>query len=139
MSPQKKVKQRVSGEDPILDAENEKFKLMSVDPAGAARDSAMKQRSSLDGENSKPMSSSLNEQRRTSHTGGHAKRISKHVDPNETVALERKQFVSQIMSDLNKKVEAITTMQKGTAAEPAQGDNPQVSNHKRDRSQVVMS
>lgn len=57
MSPQKKVKQRVSGEDPILDAENEKFKLMSVDPAEAARDSAMKQRSSLDGENSKPMSS----------------------------------------------------------------------------------
>ncbi len=44
MSPQKKVKKRETQEDPIIDAENQRFKLMSVDLAadGAQNDSTMK-------------------------------------------------------------------------------------------------
>jgi hypothetical protein len=43
MSPQKKVKKRDTDEDPIIDAENQRFKLMSVEP-NAENDSTMKQR-----------------------------------------------------------------------------------------------
>ena len=45
MSPQKKVKKRDTDEDPIIDAENQRFKLMSVEP-NAENDSTMKQRQS---------------------------------------------------------------------------------------------
>ena len=35
MSPQKKVKQQTAQEDPLIDKENERFKLFSVEPAPA--------------------------------------------------------------------------------------------------------
>ena len=93
MSPQKKMKPKEVVDDSLIDQENERYKL-EID-MGAPEPEPNPKRGGRFGS------------RRASNTGGQPKRSTVGMGVNDSVAPERRQFISQVINDLNKKVDTI--------------------------------
>mmetsp|Transcript_23037 Transcript_23037/g.30630 ORF Transcript_23037/g.30630 Transcript_23037/m.30630 type:complete len:108 (+) Transcript_23037:110-433(+) len=98
MSPQKKVKQEETMEHVVMDSEHERFKIEPVEVGQSGQET-----SNRENNRNQNARGSMTE-RRKSNTGGNPKR---QAEIAASVDLDRRSFVTQIMSDLDRKVESI--------------------------------
>lgn len=102
MSPQKKVKEKENTELHLIDKENERFKLMRLEVAALNNEDGQPRRESKSVLAGGPTHKKLGDGAKRTGTApiqGSA--------VNESVPFERRQFLSQMMNDLDKKVEQV--------------------------------